>query len=70
MSPFSSPPPPPPHQVPSPLQTAVFNGISTELYPRVVLGPAFAPSLADIKVCVRGRGGVLGCGCRLAGLGV
>ncbi|PNW73176.1 hypothetical protein CHLRE_14g621751v5 [Chlamydomonas reinhardtii] len=39
-------------QVPSPLQTAVFNGISTELYPRVVLGPAFAPSLADIKAKV------------------
>ncbi|KAG2447470.1 hypothetical protein HYH02_007398 [Chlamydomonas schloesseri] len=49
-------------QVPSPLQSAVFNGIATELYPRVVLGPAFAPSLADIKTKVAPGSLVLGPG--------
>jgi hypothetical protein len=31
-------------------QPAVYNGIPVEEYPRVVLAPSFAPTLADVKV--------------------
>ncbi|GLI66614.1 hypothetical protein VaNZ11_010538 [Volvox africanus] len=38
--------------LPCPLQTDIFNGISTEVYPRVVLSPAFCPSLSELKAKV------------------
>ncbi|GIL88648.1 hypothetical protein Vretimale_17244 [Volvox reticuliferus] len=38
--------------LPSPLQTDTFNGITTEVYPRVVLSPAFSPSLSELKAKV------------------
>ncbi|GLC50653.1 hypothetical protein PLESTB_000403900 [Pleodorina starrii] len=36
-------------ELPCPLQTATFNGITTEVYPRVVLSPSFAPSLGELR---------------------
>ncbi len=35
---------------------AEYNGIQVEEYPRVVLAPSFAPSLADVKVSSLERG--------------
>lgn len=32
---------------------AVFNGVPVETYPRIVLSPGFAPTLADAKAKVR-----------------
>ncbi len=48
--------------LPSPLQTATFNGITSELYPRVVLSPAFAASLAELKVSRGGGAAASGMG--------
>lgn len=52
--------------LPSPLEPATFNGMALPLYPRVVLSPSFAPTVAECKVgvlCVCVCGGA-GCGGR------